>query len=231
MGSGKIVGAGTWRGTFSRRGGKVIALAVAAGFLSVGGAGAATGLLPVGTVIAGGSDPEDQYEHGPEDKTIVARGTSPVAGPWRLTSMRHQGNPETGEAPGDCLELLLTEPPEGTPIGATMLCQSLGESRFKADSVPVVNTSTGKAEALVFGSAREGVASVVLSTDRGEQDQARTTEAPWNFGASRPWVVVVRSDQSTARLRAIGGDGALRGELDATTYLEQLAIWERVLGM
>jgi hypothetical protein len=214
----------------SRRGSKAIVIALAVGLASVGAAGAASGVLPVGTVIPGGSDPEDRFEHRLEDKTIVARGTSPVAGPWRLTSMRHHGNPETGEAPGDCLELLLTEPPEGTPIGATMLCQTLGKARFKADSVPVVDTSTGESEALVFGSAPEGVASVALSTDRGERERAETTEAPRNFGAGRPWVVVVPSDQNTARLQAIGGDGSARGELDATTYLEQLAIWERALG-
>jgi hypothetical protein len=207
------------------RGGKAMVLAVALGLLCVGAAGAATGLLP-GDVIPGGSDPENPHTHGTADQTVVARGVSPVAGPWRLTSMRHEA---TSESPaGDCLELLLLKPPPGSPIAATLLCQDAGKAEFKADSVPVVNTETGKSEILLFGAAPEGAGSVSVAADSGKTFPAELRQGPATFPGDA-WVVVLPSGQKTGKLKLTDQNGNPGAELDTATYFDQLATWERQL--
>jgi len=210
------------------RGGRLLAACLAGCLLlGVGAGGAATGILPVGSIIPGGQDPENKFEHGSDEQTIVARGVAPVAGPWRLTALRTKGNPDTGEPPGDCLELLLTDPPPGSPIGATLLCQNVGKSEFKADSIPVIDTSSGAAELLLFGSVPEPASSVELTADVGAPRRAETYQAPPGFGAGRPWVMIASAGQEASRLWSINPNGSRRAELDASTYLEQLAIWQR----
>jgi hypothetical protein len=68
---------------------RIAVLAVVIAMVSVGSVGAATGLIPVGT----------QHESPARDSrdslhTVVASGSSPVAGKWRVESYR--GGPVTG---------------------------------------------------------------------------------------------------------------------------------------
>lgn len=207
------------------RGGKVLALALAIGVLSVGAAGAATGLLP-GDLIPGGNDPENPHTHGPEDQTVVARGVSPVAGPWRLTSLSHKA---TAESPaGDCLELVLLQPPPGSPIAATLLCQNAGKSDFKADSVPVINTVTDQSEIILFGAAPETAGSVSVETDGGKTSAAELRQGPAAFPGDA-WVVAMPSGRKTGELKLTDQSGNPSAQLDASTYFDQLATWERQL--
>jgi hypothetical protein len=203
----------------------MLATALALGLLSVGAAGAATGLLP-GDVIPGGDDPENPYTHGPEEQTVVARGVSPVAGPWRLTSLSHEATAES--TAGDCLELVLTQPPPGSPIAATLLCQDAGKSDFKADSVPVINTVTDQSEILLFGAAPETAGSVSVAADGGKTSHAELRQGPTYFPGDA-WVVVLPSGLKTGELKLTDEKGSLRDQMDASRYFDQLATWERQL--
>lgn len=207
------------------RGRMVFAVALLTGMLLVGVAGAATGVLPVGSDIENGNDPEHEHEHGADDQHVVARGTSAVAGPWRLTALKHPADENSPE--GDCLQLLVTDPPEGAPISATILCQDVGESAFKADSVPVIDTKSGNAETLIFGSSPAASALVELTAD-AEMLRADTAETPAGF-TGRPWVIAVPSGHKSGRLTSVDGDGVEQATLDASRYFDQLALWERNL--
>jgi hypothetical protein len=216
--------------SFARARGVFTVAAVGGLLLIVGGAAAATGLLPVGSEIKAGGDQENPYEHGADDQTIVARGTSAIAGPWRLTTLRTAGD-ENSPA-GDCVQLLLTQPPPGSPIAGTLLCQDAGKAEFKADSVPVVNAVSGDAETLVFGAAPASTSAVRLTLDGGKTIAANTSEVlPGSaFGSGfpgRPWVVVVPAGHKSGQLDALDENGGKQTTLDASRYLDQLAIWQR----
>src|SRR5690349_7422958 len=174
------------RWSFARARG-AFSVAVIGGLLVVaGGAGAATGLLPVGSEIEAGGDQENPYEHGSDDQTIIARGTSAIAGPWRMTTLRTAG--DENSPPGDCVQLLLTDPPPGSPMAGTLLCQDAGKAEFKADTVPVVNAVSGAAETLMFGAAPSHTSAVKLTLDNDEGIAANTTDASpgSSFGSGFP---------------------------------------------
>ena len=198
----------------SIRKGGVLLLAALAGLLVLGGAAAATGLI--GKVIP---DQEKDAHAGAGDEYLVATGSSPVAGGWRLSSLHHEA--EDGARPGDCLKLQLTSPPPGTAIHGTLLCQNEGEADFKANGLPVVNTVTGKAETLVFGAVPKVASSVVV---RGTSARAELLAAPESPGDA--WLVAIPSATNSAAI-SWTRDGQTRDTLDAAPYLEQLRIWER----
>jgi hypothetical protein len=207
----------------ARRRPRVAAVALVGGLLAAGVAGAATGLLP-GDIIPAGQDPEGNEHPAAGDQTVLASGVSPVAGPWRLTSLKKEA---IGEEPaGDCLQLLLTNPPaDVVGVGGTLLCQRVGKSEFKADSVPVVNSATGKAETLLFGTAPEAASSVELTAD-GDTSPAEHKQGPSDFPGDA-WVVVVPSGKKTGELKSMDANGKTQAKLDASTYFDQLATWER----
>jgi hypothetical protein len=197
------------------RQGKVFVAAAVASLLVVGGAAAATGLI--GDVVPAGE--EDAHLAAPGGQRVVATGSSPVAGAWRLSALRHEA--ADGAPAGDCLKLELTAPPPGSPIAGTLLCQNVGEAQFKADSIPVVNQATGQAEALVFGASPKAATSV---NARGTSSRAQLKEA-----AGSPvdaWLVPIPSGTSSAEV-SWSRDGKIQDTLDASRYLEQVSIWER----
>jgi hypothetical protein len=189
-------------------------------------AAAAAGVVPVGSVIQTGNDPETQHDHG-EAQVVVARGTGAVAGPWRLTGLARRGDPVSGEAPGHCLQLFLTEPPPGTPIEATMHCRAAGTSELQAGSLPVIDASSGKAELLLFGSAPAEAARLELSSD-GATLRTGTTDA--GAGADgRSWVIAVPRGNTTGLIRALGKDGQPIGPpLSASAHFARLSEIERI---
>lgn len=209
---------------FERR---TVALGLAGAVVAATAAGAAAGVLPpIGSVIPGGADPEAQREHGSEAQTVVARGGSPVGGPWRLTAFKSTGRVENGvtvESPGDCLQLQLSQPPEGTPVEATLLCGASGDADLKAGSLPVSDSSSGDAELLLFGRAPEAATSIELSTDAGRTVRVEPYEAPSGF-AGRTWLMAVPRGPKGGQLDWTDRNGKRAGaKLDASPHLERLA--------
>src|SRR5690606_26479705 len=115
----------------------------------------------------------------------------------------------------------------GTPISATMLCQNVGETEFRADSVPVVNVATGAAETLVFGAAPDaGV--VKLEAGDGKVVATNAIAAPQGSDfPARSWVLAIPPGHKSAHLDSIAEDGEKLGTIDGTRYLDQLAAWQR----
>jgi len=108
-----------------------------------------------------------------------------------------------------------------------MLCQDLGKTEFKADSVPVVNVATGAAETLVFGPA-PGAGMVKLDADDRRVVATNAIAVPQasDFPA-RSWVMAVPAGHESARLDSINENGEKLGTIDGTRYLDQLAAWQR----
>jgi hypothetical protein len=200
------------------RGGTLVAAALV-GLIALSGAAAASGL--VRTVLPDG---ERDVHADAGQEFVVATGSSPVAGGWRLTSLHHDA--EDGAGPGDCLKLALTSPPAGTASLGTLLCQREGEAKFKANGLPVVDTATGQAETLVFGAVPRDASSVMV---RGSSARAELRAAPQSPGNA--WLVAIPSSTKTAEI-SWTEDGKTRDTLDLAPYLDQLHIWERnILGV
>jgi hypothetical protein len=204
----------TGQGSFVRWGRGTGALALMGGLVvAVAGAGAATGLLSVGDVVPGGGKPGPPAYGMAVGETIVATGTSPVAGPWRLGAYASEGMQFEGEvleAQGTpCLRLVLSAPPAGTPLAATALCGGSGEKTSFAGSSLPVTANSGESEALLFGTAPETSESVVFTGD-GARISAPTTEGP----AGAPgdvWVIPVPPGIRHARVTWYGTDDTVPG--------------------
>lgn len=208
-----------------RRSPVTVALALLGALVAVAAAGAATGLLPVGTAIPG---EQGGFRHNgaPPDQTVVANGATAVAGPWRLTSFRSEGIVEDGamvEPAGmPCVLLMLTDPPPKTPFRAGTICRAPGKSDFNVTSVPVWNAGSGDAELVLLGFAPAGAATVELRSEVGNTIRSEVYE-----GAGLPgpvWVMAVPRGPKTGRLDWINNAGKPAGEpLDASDQFNRMA--------
>jgi hypothetical protein len=119
------------------------------------------------------------------DESVVAHGSSPVAGPWQVTTYKDKdGSP--------CLRLMLTE--AVTPISGSGWC---GESDrdFLVSGLPVT-TLDGQAELILFGVAparAKGVELIPGDAVRADVDDSLTA-----FG--KPWVIARPVDSPAAEI-------------------------------
>lgn len=203
------------------------ALALVALLAVTGAAGAATGALPVGSVIPGDESSVRHSDHGTGPaETVLATGATPVAGPWRLTSYRSEGivvDGEVAEAAGmPCVLLELTNAPEATHSRASSFCLAPGKPDFNMLSLPVVNSATGKSELVLYGFSPRGAAAVKLAGDDGQTIRVQTHDGLDAFPGS-VWVMAVPSELKNAELVWINEDGrAADPKLDAGPHLARL---------
>jgi hypothetical protein len=203
-------------GSFLRWGRSTVALALMGGLLIAAGAGAATGLIAVGDVIPGGGKTGPPNYGMSVSETIVATGTSPIAGPWRMGAYASEGVQYEGEVLEEqgtpCVRLTLSAPPTGTPIGGTALCGKLGEeTAFAGSSLPVV-AKTGETEALLFGTAPEASTSVEFTGDGariGAPTHAGPAGVPGDF-----WVISVPPGIRDAQVTWYGINDTVGGTLE-----------------
>ena len=177
---------------------------VAMGLLLATAAGAATGLLSVGSVIPGGGDPGFEHDGPSPRQTVIATGETPVGGPWRLTSYRSEGivddRGDLAEPEGlPCIRFLLTDPPATNPINGSAFCLAPGKREFNLSSVPVVDDSSGGAEVIVYGFAPRAAATVQLTSARGERIRADTTSGGSSFPGA-VWVLAAPPGTEAAEL-------------------------------
>jgi hypothetical protein len=149
-----------------RRGGgrwRVAVLALAGALLATAGAGAATGVLDVGTVFRGEGFDGGGAGAAATDETVVATGTTPVAGRWQLTVFESKETRVGGEvvepAGLTCLKLRLPDP-QGQRFGGGGFCGDTSQftATFLASPDPAA-----RGQVLIFGWAPEEAAAVQLS--------------------------------------------------------------------
>lgn len=215
-----------------RHGRRALVLAIVGALLAVGVAGAATGVLSVGTIISEGDDPT--FEHGgpSPEQTVLATGTTPVAGAWRLTTYTSEGIADdqggVAEAKGlPCVRLELTDPPAATPFQGSAFCLAPGKPEFNTLSVPVGDATTGKTELLLFGFAPSDARAVELTTGNAETVTEKTHDGAGKF-PGQVWVVVAPSGARTGNLDWIGADGKPAGDdKDVSEHLDRLSMFEK----
>jgi hypothetical protein len=199
-----------------------------AGVLSLAAAGAAiaSGTVSVGDVLpvdepAGVGAPRVEVE-----QRVVAEGSTPVAGPWWVTTYESERllddrGVEMQPAGLPCLSLILRDPPEGTRLVRRWFCGERGENGFNAAGLPV--NAPGGSEVILFGQAPEAAAIVTFVGEGGERIQARTHDGPPSLHGN-VWVVPVpggkvRQDAEVAW--AFAGSGETGGRLDVSRDLNE----------
>jgi hypothetical protein len=202
---------------------RALALALAGALVAVGGAGAATGVLP-GSIIPG-EEAGVSHDAGPgPDQTVLATGTSPVAGPWRLTTYRSEGlsnGNEVVEAKGlPCVLLQLTDPPEQTFSTASSFCLAPGKPDFNMSGL--LAASADAKELLMYGFAPMDTAAVELSVAGGKTTRSQAHDGRGAF-PGKVWVMPVAPGATSGELTRVNADGRPMGTpRDASAQLKRL---------
>lgn len=213
----------TLRRSFHRRGVRGFALGFICLLAAAATAGAAAGVLDVGSVIQGGKPtgpPENRVE---VDETILAKGIAPVAGPWEIRSWTSQESVYQGEviepAGLPCIRLVLSDPPAGSQMTGSGFCGEAGKAGFDMSGLPV-RDSSGRVVVLLFGRAPEGAAAVKLTARGGRNVQVGTLEGPADVPGDL-WQVTTSPDVENARVDWLRHDGTAAGaDLDASIQLD-----------
>lgn len=216
-----------------RRGRGVVVAAVVGALVVAGAAAAATDVLSVGSVIPGG-EPSGPPEHRlPVAETVVAKGSSPVAGQWRLTSHEGQGTVDNGEvvepAGLPCIRLLLVNPPPGSPLDGSGYCGEV-EGDFTVAAVPVFDERASRSELLLFGPAPEEATAVELTGDDGVKIRVDAFDGPSGYDGDA-WVIAAPPGVKNAKVTWIGeNDDAVGDSVDASSQFARVASVEAQLG-
>lgn len=206
---------------------RTVGLALAGALVLATAAGAASGALDVGSVIPGGA-PTGSNER--VDETVLATGTAPVAGEWRMTSYTskefvHGGEViERGGLP--CIRLMLVDQ-RRSPLAGSGWCAEI-EDGFHAASVPFADAQ-GRAEVILFGIAPEDASGVEVNADGGRRIRDRTYEGPPDFPGD-VWVVAAPIELSNPRVDWIDGNGTPAGaDRDISGQLQRGAALKRAV--
>jgi hypothetical protein len=201
----------------------VVGIALLLSLAVAGIAGAATGVLPVGTVIEG-DEQGDSSDRLTVDETVLATGSTPVGGPWRITSYASEGVTDQGtvvEAKGlPCIRFMFTNPPTGTPLRGSGFCGEARKGGVSIGSVPVRDPS-GEIELVLFGEAPEGAASIEVARSNGPTVDGSIHPGP---DTSRNyWAIPLPEDTKDPTVSWLDENGQ-RGSrpLDASTHLDRL---------
>lgn len=170
------------------RGRRATVAVVFAALVVVGGAGAATGVLSVGSVFRGEGFRPDSKRTVTE--TVVARGEIPISGPWRMTVFKtRQGVP--------CLKLQLLDPPSAVRRRSSGYCGSYsGFSEFGHGRKAVARR---RGEVLLFGRAPAKARRVMLTAKGGKRIAAPTRSGPPKV-PGRFWVLAAPPHLKRAEL-------------------------------
>jgi hypothetical protein len=201
-------GAGHRRGLLPR--GRRATTAMLVGVLLLAAAaGAATGILPVGSVFRG-----EGFHGGARevDETVVATGTAPVSGAWQMTTFESppagSGSLETKVRGVRCLKLELLKSADERPgAAASGYCGYI--PAFEAFSHGRKPDARERGEVLLFGRAPEDAGVVELTADGGVRITTRIQEGPASV-AGDFWLIAAPPGLRNARLTWIDQDGRAR---------------------
>jgi hypothetical protein len=140
-------------------------------------------------------------------ETVVAAGTTPVAGPWRITShasKRIVANGETVQEEGlPCVRLFLLRRPARSPFAGSGQCGAAIDG-FGISSVPVMD-EFGRVEVILWGRAPDDATAVELRAD-GTGSRAGTLRGPPGFDGD-VWVLPSSPDLTDPTLAWIDSTG------------------------
>lgn len=168
-----------------------------------------------GTRIPGGSPSGPPEFRQVSDETVLASGSLPVAGRWRLTAYDSEGTVEDGvevEPAGlSCVRLMLAAPPHGTPFAGRGFCGQRGQGGFSVASLAVRDDMSDATEVVLFGHAPEGATAVRLIAQGGDAVATNTRDAYDGF-AGDVWAMAVDPEAAIhGEVEWIGKDGRVDG--------------------
>jgi len=177
-----------------------LALALVGALLLTAAAGAATGLLPIGSVFEG-----DGFHDGARkvNETVVANGTAPKSGPWRITAF------ET-ERGVSCLKLELLDVAAGSRNGprSSGYCGHIGATEAFGHGTAEAGDRRG--EIILFGRAPDGARAVKLTGANGVAitmpTQTASAGMPGNY-----WLIAAPRGVEDASVRFLGADDRPQG--------------------
>ena len=158
---------------------------------AAGGVAAAAGGLSVGSVLPSGESSQAP-EYRQTDETVVALGTHPQVGRWRITAYRSAELMDDGEvvqpAGLPCLRLLLSRTSDGAPTAGRSFCGEHGRNGLSAAALHVAD-ETGSELDVLFGEAPEAAARVALHGANDSQQGAQLHEGPASLHGD-VWILV-----------------------------------------
>jgi hypothetical protein len=129
----------------------------------------------VAVVVLGGGGPEEAtIREGPRPTQlpgrVVARGRTPVAGPWHMHAFRTRGK--------HCLGIVLTRPSPALRIAASSYCGAFPRTPGFSRSELQVSPRPKARERILFGRAPERANAVVVNAREGRTIRAKLYEGP-----------------------------------------------------
>jgi hypothetical protein len=134
---------------------------------------------------------------------VVARGSSPIGGRWRLEAYRNRHTLP-------CIRLTLLEPPTGGPI-ASGHCGRFARAPGFGYSSLLVSDLNGRAEHLIFGRAPRRAAFVRMTAPGGLRTVVPTRPGPKGT-RSDFWLIVAPPVHGEATLRWRAADRTTTGK-------------------
>jgi hypothetical protein len=150
------------------RGGLLAVSAISVVLVIVAGAGAATGVLPVGSVVPTPSETQGDGLRYSTNRLVVASGDTPYHGRWEMTIAESNF--------GSCLGLRFLERPPGAEVDD--LSEGCGPDASLDASSLYGGSGPGQKERVVFGRAPEEAVAVRLEAGGGLRRTVATHEGP-----------------------------------------------------
>lgn len=158
-------------------------------------------------------------------ETVLARGSSAIAGRWQLTA--YESRASAGQPAGlPCVRLELTDPQDVSPHTGSGFCGEMSGD-FGASSMPIAN-GDGSVATLVFGRVPSGTQAVAL-TSHDESIRASTYDGQPSALKGDAFVMEVPASTTEGSLIPQGASGRIGTKtIDVTSLVDRLG-WMKKL--
>jgi hypothetical protein len=160
------------------------------------------GLRPVGTTIRGDEPAAPGYSATGVPETVLATGSSAIAGRWQISEYASQAITDNGDVVQPeglpCVKLLLLDPPPGVGLVGSSQC---GRPRgdLEVMSLPVPDDASDKVEVILWGRVAEGTGAVELSAEGASPIRVAPDPSPADF-ADDVWAIATSPDLDNASI-------------------------------
>jgi hypothetical protein len=180
----------------------VVAVAsLAAAVVALGGDGS----RPVGSPIRSDEAPAPGHPPTGVPETVLATGSSPIAGRWQITEFASQTITDNGDVVQPeglpCVKFLLLDPPPGWPLVGNSQC-GLPHGDLEVMSLPVQDGASGKVEVILWGRVAEGTRSIELSAEGASPIRVAPEPGPADF-AGDVWAIAASPDLEKASVNRL----------------------------
>jgi hypothetical protein len=156
--------------------------------------------LPVGTTISGDEPAAPGHPPTGVPETVLATGSTPLAGRWQITEFASQTVADNGEVVQpeglSCVKFLLLDPPPGSPLVGNSQC-GLPRGHLEVMSLPVQDAASRDVEVILWGRVAEGTGAIELSGEGAAPIRVAPDTGPAGL-AGGVWVIAASPDLEKA---------------------------------